>query len=104
MTSSREYAAGANDDFHDYYATLGVAWDADLADLERAYRKLVMRSHPDRFPPESRARCIAETKLRNLNAAMHVLRDAVQRSHYDERFRREKPLTVRLVRGSSRDM
>jgi curved DNA-binding protein CbpA len=104
MALSYGRADSVCDDFRDYYALLDVAWDADPDDLERAYRKLVASSHPDRFSCDGVARRTAETRLKELSAAMRVLRDATQRSHYDERFRREKPLTVRLVRGSSRGM
>lgn len=93
---------GIRDDFHDYYATLGVAWDAGIEEVERAYRKLVVNCHPDRFARDFVARCNAETKLKDLNAAMCVLRDGEQRTHYDERFRREKPLTARLTRDAGR--
>lgn len=96
LTPSHGGAARSDDDFHDYYALLGVAWDATREDLERAYRRLVMHSHPDRFVHDLPARAVAEIKLRQLNAVMRVLRDDTLRSHYNECFRRERPLTTRL--------
>jgi len=33
--------------FKDYYAVLGVAHDADLEQIKKAYRKLARAHHPD---------------------------------------------------------
>ena len=34
-------------DYKDYYATLGVAKDASQEDIQKAYRKLARKYHPD---------------------------------------------------------
>lgn len=34
----------------DYYAALGVGREATLIDIQRAYRRLALRVHPDRQP------------------------------------------------------
>lgn len=103
MTSFCGRTGAAHDNFYDHYAILGVAWNAHPEEVERAYRQLVVSNHPDRFAHDYEGRCTAETKLKDLNAAMRVLRDGEQRTHYDERFQREKPLTARLTRDSGRN-
>lgn len=104
MTSSYRRTVEADDGFRDYYADLGVAWNAPLVDLERAYRRLVIANHPDRFAHDPHLRRHAEARLKDLNAAMGMLRDHVRRAHYNQRFRREKPLTARLTQQSVGDL
>ena len=63
----------------DYYATLGVAKDANAEDLKRSYRKLAMQFHPDRNPGDK----AAETKFKDLSEAYEILRDDQKRAAYD---------------------
>jgi molecular chaperone DnaJ len=63
----------------DYYATLGVAKDANGDDLKRSYRKLAMQYHPDRNPGDAQA----EAKFKELNEAYDVLKDDQKRGAYD---------------------
>ncbi len=63
----------------DFYATLGVARDADADTLKRAYRKLAMDYHPDRNPNDK----AAEAKFKELNEAYDVLKDDQKRGAYD---------------------
>src|ERR1044071_6894258 len=63
----------------DYYSTLGVAKDADLDTLKKAYRKLAMQYHPDRNHGDA----AAEQKFKEVSEAYDVLRDDQKRAAYD---------------------
>lgn len=63
----------------DYYATLGVAREANADELKRAYRKLAMQYHPDRNPGDKNA----EARFKELNEAYDVLKDDQKRAAYD---------------------
>ncbi|MBO9352356.1 DnaJ domain-containing protein [Bordetella petrii] len=66
-------------EFKDYYQTLGVKQDASDDDIKRAYRKLARKYHPD-VSKESNA----EARMRDVNEAYDVLRDAEKRRAYDK--------------------
>ncbi|HEV2661369.1 MAG TPA: DnaJ domain-containing protein, partial [Ktedonobacteraceae bacterium] len=61
----------------DYYALLEVSRDASLAQIKRAYRRLVRLYHPD---VNKQAR---EDRIRQLNEAYEVLGDLARRAAYD---------------------
>jgi len=63
----------------DFYEILGVARDADEADLKRAYRKLALEYHPDRNSDDPEA----EERFKELSEAYSVLSDAEKRRAYD---------------------
>src|ERR1700728_2964306 len=63
----------------DYYATLGVAREANAEDLKKAYRKLAMQHHPDRTPGDKQA----EAKFKEVNEAYDILKDDQKRAAYD---------------------
>jgi len=66
-------------DYKDYYATLGVAKDASQEDIQKAYRKLARKYHPDvNKDPQ------AEVKFKELGEAYEVLKDADKRQKYDQ--------------------
>lgn len=64
--------------FKDYYTIMGVARDASVDDIKRAYRKLARKYHPD----VSRERN-AEEKFKELGEAYEVLKDPEKRAAYD---------------------
>lgn len=63
----------------DYYETLGVSRDASDEEIRKAYRKLVLRYHPDRNPNSKEA----EAKIREINAAYEVVGDPEIRKSYE---------------------
>ncbi|WP_130470765.1 molecular chaperone DnaJ [Candidatus Magnetaquicoccus inordinatus] len=64
----------------DLYEILGIARDAQEADIKKAYRKLAMELHPDRNPNDKGA----EAKFKEVNAAYEVLKDPKKRAIYDQ--------------------
>ncbi len=65
-------------EYRDYYATLGVAKDAGQDDIQKAYRKLARKLHPDvNKSPE------AEARFKEINEAYEVLKDPEKRAKYD---------------------
>ncbi len=64
---------------NDFYATLGVAREADGDALKKAYRKLAMQYHPDRNPGDASA----EAKFKEVNEAYDILKDEQKRAAYD---------------------
>jgi len=64
--------------FQDYYETLGVSRDASQQDIQKAFRKLARKYHPDvNKSPE------AEPKFKQINEAYEVLKDPEKRKKYD---------------------
>lgn len=62
-----------------YYDALGVAPDADISEIKKAYRKLAMEMHPDLHKDDPDA----EKRITSLNVIMAVLKDEVERMVYD---------------------
>jgi molecular chaperone DnaJ len=62
-----------------YYAILGVPKDASVDDIKKAYRRLALESHPDRFPGDAEA----EERFRKVSEAYSVLSSPGQRARYD---------------------
>jgi curved DNA-binding protein len=75
----------------DYYEVLGVGRDAPAEDIQRAYRQLARKYHPDvdRSPG-------AEDRFKEINEAYHVLSDPQRRQQYDS-----PPKAERGFRGTA---
>jgi len=65
-------------EYQDYYETLEVARDAPPEDIQRAYRKLARKLHPDvNKAPD------AERRFKAVAEAYEVLKDPDKRKRYD---------------------
>ena len=65
----------------DHYQTLQVIRDADTEVIERAYKALSMKHHPDRAAPEHLGE--STRRMQQINEAYRVLKDPVARRRYD---------------------
>lgn len=63
----------------DYYRILGVSREASDEDIKKAYRKLVLRYHPDRNPGSREA----EEIIRRINVAYEIIGNPETRKSYD---------------------
>lgn len=64
----------------DFYEVLGVARDADSAEIKKAYRKLAMKYHPDRNAGDD----AAGEKFKEVQEAYSCLSDSQKRARYDQ--------------------
>ena len=80
------------------YEALGVAEDANDAAVRTAYRKLVLKSHPDKFPdPAVKAQKADE--FHKIQQAYELLNDAEQLQDYRDRVKLAK-LRAEVGRGA----
>jgi molecular chaperone DnaJ len=64
----------------DYYEILGIARDANGAEIKAKYRKLALKHHPDRNPGDKEA----EEKFKEAAEAYEILKDPQKRRIYDQ--------------------
>merc|ERR1712174_10042 len=62
-----------------YYKILGIENDATKTEIQKAYKKLVLKTHPDRFPGEKSK----EEEFKVLNEAYSTLLNAEKREEYN---------------------
>ena len=65
--------------YRDYYEILGIKRGASQDDVQRAYRKLARKYHPDVSKASD-----AEEKFKEINEAHEVLKDPEKRKMYDQ--------------------
>ena len=63
----------------DYYKTLGIGRDASQAEIQKAYRDMARKYHPDRNPDDK----TAKKKFQQVQSAFDVLNDQQKREMYD---------------------
>ncbi len=81
-----------------HYEVLELPENAPAADIRRAYRRLVLLTHPDRTPdPAAHARYLA------INAAYEVLSDPGRRAGYDFARQHPMPAAPPVSPGRARD-
>lgn len=69
----------------DYYEVLGVEKTAGEAEIKKAYRKLAIQYHPDKYATKSEAeQKEAEEKFKEAAEAYSVLSDKNKRARYDQ--------------------
>lgn len=61
------------------YEVLGIKKDASDNDVQKAFRRLAKKSHPDLFPGDKKA----EDRFKDLNAAYDIIGDADKRARFD---------------------
>ncbi|HVF61954.1 MAG TPA: J domain-containing protein [Thermoanaerobaculia bacterium] len=66
-------------EYKDYYASLGVSKDASQDDIQKAYRKLARKFHPDVNKDPG-----AENRFKEIGEAYEVLKDPEKRQKYDQ--------------------
>ena len=98
-------ASSMNDGFHfatmnqfdskDYYAVLGCDREASQREIERRYKRLASRHHPDRGGDED--------EMKSLNEAYAVLKDDAARRDYDSHYdsQRQKPFAATFTPAST---
>jgi DnaJ-class molecular chaperone len=64
----------------DYYSTLGVSREATPEEIQKAYRNLARKFHPDMNPDDA----TAKKKFQEVQAAFEVLSDAEKRKLYEQ--------------------
>ena len=63
-----------------YYALLGVGFDASAAEIKKAYRAAALKWHPDKNPEQAEK---AELMFKSIQEAFETLSDAEKRREYD---------------------
>ncbi len=66
-------------EYKDYYETLGVKRDATQEEIQKAYRKLARKLHPDVNKDPK-----AEARFKEIGEANEVLKDPEKRKKYDQ--------------------
>lgn len=72
------------------YDVLEVSEKASQEVIEKAYKVLVKKYHPDLQTPENRK--MAEKKIQEINEAYDILGDEIKRKEYDDKLARNRQI------------
>lgn len=78
-----EMEAHNHKEFLSYYGVLGVRMDSSVEEIRRAYRKLAMQWHPDRWTRTPSLLGEAKQRFQQIQEAYSVLSDQRKRTLYD---------------------
>ncbi|HEY9724682.1 MAG TPA: DnaJ domain-containing protein [Oscillatoriaceae cyanobacterium] len=67
----------------DLYDLLGISPEATPEEIKKAYKKLAVELHPDRFPNDEERRKEAEVSFGRITNAYNILKDDEERAEYD---------------------
>ena len=87
-------------DMKDYYGILEVNEKASQEIIEKAYKTLVKKYHPDLYSSVEKRE--AEKKLKEINEAYNILSDSFLRSQYDLELQKERT-RVQTSQNTSRE-
>jgi hypothetical protein len=68
------------------YQTLGISKDADLSTVKTAYRKLVLKCHPDKVQDPT-LKAVKQDEFQKVQQAYELLSDETRRMKYDEQMK-----------------
>ena len=77
-----------------YYEILEVSNKASKEVIEKAYKVLAKKYHPDRYTGDRRN--MAEERLKEINVAYKILSDDLLRDQYDNELSKEKQVTAKV--------
>nr|CAD2183965.1 unnamed protein product [Meloidogyne enterolobii] len=81
----------------DHYKTLDVSQNASKDEIKKAYKKLMLKYHPDKNKNDPKALEIAQ----KINAAYDILKDDEARKNHDNELRSFYGYTFKTSGGSS---
>lgn len=67
----------------DLYEVLGIAPDASETEIRKAYKKLAIELHPDRYVGRPAEQQEAQRRFAQVSHAYNILKDVEQRNEYD---------------------
>jgi len=85
-----------SDSQKDYYKILGADERTSARDLERLYKRMAARRHPDRGG--------SDEEMKSLNEAYSVLRNRQKRQEYDEQRMRPVVRTIPVTAPTAHDV